>query len=108
MNTFLTENVLATGDRQFVNTGLKRIVTLMKLLEGYGAHGKRVVAELEALAVCLKTEETGFPRQLSLGKARVVTQTIQRINASAESPQLIYLKQPKIGDWSNFPGPSRA
>ncbi len=73
----------------------KRIVRLMKLLKEYGAHGKRVVAELEALSVYFEEEETDFPRRLSLGKAKVVRETIQRINASADSPKWIQQKPVK-------------
>ena len=70
----------------------KRIVRIMAMLEGYGTHAKRVVSQLKALANYFEKEETDFPRRLSLGKALLVRQTIRKIEASKDSPKLVFLK----------------
>lgn len=66
----------------------KRIVTVMKMLESYGAHAKRVVPQLAATANYFENEETDFPKKLSLEKAKIVRETIKRIEASSEMPTL--------------------
>jgi hypothetical protein len=70
----------------------KRIDQIMDMLKMYGAHAKRVTDQLEAVAHYFEHEEKDFPRQLSLGKAKAVRETIREINASTEKPTLIYLQ----------------
>jgi hypothetical protein len=71
----------------------KRIVQVMELLESYGAHGKRVIPRLEAVASFFENEEEDFPRHLSLGKAKCVRKTIAAIEASTFEPALIPLQR---------------
>ncbi len=70
----------------------KRIVTVMKMLESYGAHAKRVIPQLEAAANYFEKEETDFPKKLSLEKAKSVRETIKKIAASSEMPKLKVLE----------------
>ena len=69
----------------------KRIVDIMKMLEGYGAHAKRVIPQLESAAAYFENEETDFPKQMSRDKARIVRETIRRIEAAKNEPVLIRL-----------------
>ena len=69
----------------------KRINQIMDMLKKYGAHGKRVIKELESVANYFENEEKDFPRRLSLDKAKAVRDTIAYINASTEKPPLIHL-----------------
>ena len=69
----------------------KRIVTVMAMLRTYGTHGRRVIPRLEAVARYFETEEKDFPRRLSLGKAKVVRETIAAIESATETPELIRL-----------------
>ena len=64
----------------------------MEMLKTYGAHGKRVIDQLEAVAYYFENEEKDFPRSLSLGKAKCVREAIKAIEASSDRPKLIYLK----------------
>ena len=66
----------------------KRVVKVMKMLEAYGAHAKRAIPHLEATAKYFTGDETGFPRRLSLEKAKVVRDTISKIEAATETPEL--------------------
>jgi hypothetical protein len=65
----------------------------MELLETYGAHARRVTDQLEATANYFENEETNFPKKMSQDKARIVRETIRRIEASPNKPELIYLKR---------------
>ena len=67
----------------------KRIVTVMKILESYGAHAKRAIPSLEKTVYYFKNEEQDFPKKLSLEKAKIVEQTIAIIKASTDEPRLI-------------------
>lgn len=67
----------------------KRIVTVMKILESYGAHAKRAIPSLEKTVYYFKNEEQDFPKKLSLEKAKIVEQTIAIIKASTDEPKLI-------------------
>ncbi len=69
-----------------------RTPELMKVLLSYGTHAKAVVPELTALANYFEKDEKDFPKELMLQKAKNVRETIQAIEASTESPQLIRLK----------------
>ena len=66
----------------------KRIVTVMKMLERYGAHAKRVIPSLESTASYFENGETNFPKKLSQDKAKVVRETIEKITASTNAPKL--------------------
>ena len=68
-----------------------RIVEIMEMLKLYGDHGNRVIDKLEAVAYYFENEEKDFPHHLSLGKAKVVRDTIKFIKASKDKPKLIYL-----------------
>jgi hypothetical protein len=70
-----------------------RIVNVMEMLKTYGAHARRVIPRLKATADFFENDEQDFPRRLSLGKARLVRETINAIEASTEEPQLIYLNR---------------
>ena len=71
----------------------KRIVRVMRMLESYGAHAKRVIPQLKATAYYFENEETGFPKKLSREKAKVVRESIDRIASSKEMPTLKPLKK---------------
>lgn len=70
----------------------KRIVTLMNMLKSYGAHAKRVIPRLEAMAADFEDGEEGFPGRLSKEKAGLVRKTIEEIKAAEATPELIELK----------------
>lgn len=71
----------------------KRIKQIMDMLKMYGAHGKRVIPRLEALAKYFDNGEKNFPRRLSLQKAKVVRDTIKYIKDSKDRPKLISLRE---------------
>ena len=71
----------------------KRILKVMEMLKTYGAHGKRVIPQLEAAANYFENEEKDFPHHLSLRKAEFVRKTVASIEVSIDEPQLIYLNQ---------------
>jgi hypothetical protein len=70
-----------------------RIVKVMEMLKSYGSHGKRVIPQLEAAAKYFENGEKDFPRHLSLGKAKLVRETIEVIEASTDEPELIPLNR---------------
>jgi hypothetical protein len=51
-----------------------------------------VVPQLAKIADYFENEEKDFPRELKLRKAQCVRQTIQAIEASTETPELIHLQ----------------
>lgn len=67
----------------------------MKVLLSYGAHAKSTIPELKQIADDFENGEKGFPRRLSLEKAKVVRETIRAIEASDEYPELIRIEQKK-------------
>jgi len=71
----------------------KRTPQLMEILLSYGAHAKSAIAELEGAAEYFEQREKGFPRRLSLQKAKLVRETIKKIEGSNEKPELIRLGQ---------------
>lgn len=71
----------------------RRIVEVMNLLKSYGVHAKRVIPKLQGVIKYFETEEKDFPKHLSLGKAKVVRETIKAIQASRLKPTLIKLKR---------------
>ncbi len=68
-----------------------RILRLLKFLESYGAHAKRVIPKLREVVHYFKNEERDYPHNLSLGKAAAVRASIKRIEASKDYPKLIHL-----------------
>ena len=71
----------------------KRILKVMEMLKTYGAHGKRVIPQLEAVANYFENEEKDFPHHLSLRKAEFVRETVASIEVSIDEPKLIYLNR---------------
>jgi hypothetical protein len=67
----------------------KRTPKLMEILLSYGAHAKPVIPELEKIAADFADGEAHFPKNLSVQKAAMVRETIDKIKASNERPQLI-------------------
>jgi hypothetical protein len=70
----------------------KRTPELMKVLLKYGAHAKSAIPELKQIADYFEKGEKDFPRRLSLGKAKVVRETIRTIGASHEYPELMRIE----------------
>ncbi|MFZ9854935.1 MAG: DUF6288 domain-containing protein [Limisphaerales bacterium] len=70
----------------------ERTPELMKILLNYGTHAKPVVPQLAKIADYFENEEKDFPRELKLRKAKCVRETIQAIEASTETPELIHLR----------------
>ncbi len=69
----------------------ERTPELMKVLLSYGTHAKTVIPELKKLAVYFEKDEPNFPRELMRMKANSVRETIEAIEASTETPELIRL-----------------
>ncbi len=69
----------------------KRIIQIMDMLEEYGAHGQRAIPQLKEAADYFENKEKDFPPKLSRDKARIVRETISRIEASTDRPELIQL-----------------
>ncbi|MBL8695278.1 MAG: HEAT repeat domain-containing protein [Planctomycetes bacterium] len=69
-----------------------RTPELMKILVSYGAHGKRVIPELQRIAHYFEKEEKDFPQDLMVMKAKCIRDTIQALEASKDFPKLARLK----------------
>ena len=65
-----------------------RTPELMEVVRMYGAHGKRVLPQLRALATYFADEEKDFPRHLGQKKAACVRETIAAVEAATEMPEL--------------------
>lgn len=63
----------------------------MKILESFGGHAKRVVPSLQQTVRYFRNEENNFPKKLSLEKAKLVEESIERIEASTDMPNLIQI-----------------
>ena len=70
----------------------KRTPEIMKVLLNYGAHAKSAIPGLKQIADRFEKGEKNFPRRLSLDKAKVVRETIRRIEASDEYPKLMQIQ----------------
>jgi hypothetical protein len=70
-----------------------RIKDLIKLVEPYGAHAKRVIPQLEKVIYYFEKEEKDFPKRLSLEKAAAVKGLIAKIKGQTKKPTLLYLKK---------------
>jgi hypothetical protein len=66
----------------------ERTPQVMEILLLYGAHGKRVVPELQKLADWFANDEKDFPPELMQRKAKCVRDTIAKIEAATELPPL--------------------
>jgi len=83
--------VLYTRDQNPWNSQI-RTPELMEILLSYGTHAKVVVPELIKIAHYFEKEEKDFPPNLMRMKAQCVRETINTIEASTDSPELIRLK----------------
>ena len=70
----------------------KRILTILKMIESYGAHAQRVIPILEKTAVYFEKDEKHFPKKLSIQKAKDVRASIAKIKNLTDKPQLIDIK----------------
>ena len=68
-----------------------RTPELMEILLSYGTHAKVVIPELTQIANYFENDEQDFPENLMKQKAKCVRDTIQAIEASTETPELIRL-----------------
>jgi hypothetical protein len=66
----------------------ERIKEILPILLAYGAHAQRVIPQLQEAAEYFETREPDFPKRLSLQKAADVRDTIARIEAATERPEL--------------------
>ena len=71
----------------------KRQPVVLKMLESYGAHAQRVLPQLEATANYIENDPADYPRQLSREKARGLRESIERIKAATDKPQLMSIKE---------------
>ncbi len=67
----------------------KRTPELMKILLQYGSHAKRVIPDLEKVAIYFEKEEKDFPPNLKIEKANCLRSAIAEIESSTEKPDLI-------------------
>ena len=65
-----------------------RILTILKLLEKYGAHAQAMVPQMLQIAAAMDQGEANFPHHLSKQKAQAIRDSVARINASTERPAL--------------------
>ncbi len=68
-----------------------RTPELMEILLSYGTHAKAVIPELTQLANYFENDEQDFPQHLMKQKAKCVRDTIQAIETSTETPELMRL-----------------
>ncbi len=69
----------------------ERTPELMKILLSYGTHARSVIPELARIADYFENEEKDFPRELKLRKAKCVRETIQVLEATTETPEILRL-----------------
>lgn len=67
----------------------ERTPELMKILLTYGTHAKAVIPELHKIADYFEKDEKDFPKHLMIMKATEVRETIRKIEAATETPELI-------------------
>jgi hypothetical protein len=70
----------------------ERIREILPILLTYGAHAQRVLPKLREAAEYFETSEPNFPKRLSLQKAADVRETIAKIEAATERPELMRLQ----------------
>jgi len=61
----------------------------MKILLSYGTHAKAVIPELHKIADYFEKDEKDFPKKLMIMKATELRETIRKIEASTDTPELI-------------------
>jgi sirohydrochlorin ferrochelatase len=66
----------------------ERIKEILPILLQYGAHAQRVIPQLREAAEYFEQREPDFPKKLSLEKAAAVRETIAKIEASTDRPEL--------------------
>ena len=66
----------------------ERTPKLMEILLSYGTHAKAVIPELTKIADYFEKDEKDFPPDLKIMKAKCVRETIRKIKASTETPEL--------------------
>jgi hypothetical protein len=66
----------------------ERIKEILPILLTYGAHAQRVIPQLREAVEYFETSEPNFPKRLSRQKAADVRETIAKIEASTERPEL--------------------
>jgi hypothetical protein len=67
----------------------KRTPEIMKILLSYGARAKPAIPELRKIAERLDGGEKNFPKELSRRKAQSIRETIQAVEASTGTPDLL-------------------
>ena len=72
----------------------KRTPGILEILEAYGAHAQVVIPQLRETAEFFDQGEVDFPLRLSQDKARYVRESIARIEASTERPELRQFDSP--------------
>ncbi|MDA7867714.1 DUF6288 domain-containing protein [Akkermansiaceae bacterium] len=70
----------------------KRTPRIMEILLSYGSHAKAIIPDLEAVAAEFDDGEPNFPMRLSKQKAALLRETIEKINASTETPELTSIR----------------
>lgn len=70
----------------------ERILQILPLFERYGAHAQTALPKLREAAEYFEQREPDFPKKLSLQKAAAVRETIAKIEAATELPELKQLK----------------
>lgn len=65
-----------------------RTPEILQVLADYGAAAQSLIPQLEATAAGFEQGEPDFPRNLSRQKARAVRETIAKIRAAEETPEL--------------------
>ena len=70
----------------------ERIKQILPLFESYGAHAQTALPKLREAAEYFEQREADFPKKLSLQKAAAVRETIAKIEAATERPELKQLK----------------
>jgi hypothetical protein len=66
----------------------KRIEEILPILMEYGAHAQRVLPKLREAVGYFENGEPDFPKKLSLAKAAAVRETIAKIEAAQDRPEL--------------------
>jgi hypothetical protein len=68
-----------------------RTPDILNVLENYGAEAQRVIPHLRETAAMFESGEPNFPKSLSKQKAKAVLETIEKIEAAQERPELKHL-----------------
>ncbi len=89
------EGIVATADYvtgQNPWASQERIKEILPILLQYGAHAKSVIPKLRAAADYFEQHEPDFPKKLRLQKAAAVRETIAKIEATTDEPELVRMK----------------